>query len=261
VMSAVRTDSPAAPRQSGRIRAIAAGSAGNLIEWYDFYTYAFMALYFAPAFFPTGDRTAQLLDAAGIYAIGFLVRPLGAWWFGRYGDRQGRKGALIYSVLLMGVGSLLVCVLPTYRSIGESAPILLLIARLIQGFSTGGQYGPAAAYLSETPGDKRRGFFASFQYVTLIGGQLCALLVLIALQHYFSADVIPVLETQRANYDRLVATSNIDFLGPLVLIVGIIVIIFGLLMVFLAWRGDRPPEPAPRSEPAGARGMDAAPAT
>jgi MFS family permease len=165
-----------------RIRAIVAGSAGNLIEWYDFYTYAFTALYFAPQFFPHGDRTAQLLDAAGIYAVGFLIRPLGAWYFGLYGDRRGRKAGMVHSVLLMGLGSLLVCIAPTYRSIGSLAPALLLSARLIQGFSTGGQYGPAAAYLSETPTARRRGFFASFQYVTLIGGQLGALLVIVALQ-------------------------------------------------------------------------------
>jgi MHS family alpha-ketoglutarate permease-like MFS transporter len=173
-----------------RIGAIAAGSAGNLIEWYDFYTYAFTALYFAPSFFPSGNRTAQLLDVAGIYAVGFLIRPLGAWYFGRYGDRKGRKAAMVYSVLLMGTGSLLVAVMPTYRAIGGAAPVLLLLARLLQGFSTGGQYGPAAAYLSETPSEKRRGFFASFQYVTLIGGQLGALLVLMLLQHLLSGDTL-----------------------------------------------------------------------
>lgn len=186
-MSAEPLSNTAAVTHEERVRAIAAGSAGNLIEWYDFYTYAFTALYFAPEFFPGGNRTAQLLDAAGIYAVGFLIRPLGAWYFGRYSDRNGRKAAMIYSVLLMGAGSLLVCVLPTYRSIGAMAPALLLAARLIQGFSTGGQYGPAAAYLSETPTESSRGFFASFQYVTLIGGQLAALLVLLLLQHLFSA--------------------------------------------------------------------------
>jgi MFS family permease len=170
-----------------RIGAIVAGSAGNLIEWYDFYTYAFTALYFAPDFFPSGNRTAQLLDVAGIYAVGFLIRPLGAWYFGQYGDRKGRRAAMIYSVLLMGIGSFLVCIVPTYHSIGGVAPALLLVARLVQGFSTGGQYGPAAAYLSETPTEKRRGLFASFQYMTLIGGQLGALLVLLVLQHLFSA--------------------------------------------------------------------------
>jgi MHS family alpha-ketoglutarate permease-like MFS transporter len=169
-----------------RIRAILAGSAGSLIEWYDFYVYAFTALYFASSFFPSGDRTAQLLDVAGIYASGFLVRPLGAWFFGRYADRHGRKAGMVYCILLMGAGSLLVAILPGYASIGGFAPALLLLARLIQGFSTGGQYGPAATYLAETPTEEHRGFFASFQYVTLIAGQLGALLVLLLLQYFFS---------------------------------------------------------------------------
>ncbi len=185
-MSAGPAGNAAQSTHGERIGAIAAGSAGNLIEWYDFYTYAFTALYFAPNFFPNGNRTAQLLDVAGIYAVGFLIRPLGAWYFGRFGDRNGRKAAMIYSILLMGAGSLLVCIVPTYRSIGGFAPALLLVARLVQGFSTGGQYGPAAAYLSETPTERWRGFFASFQYVTLIGGQLGALLVLRVLQGLFS---------------------------------------------------------------------------
>ncbi|MFT4252804.1 MAG: MFS transporter, partial [Caulobacter sp.] len=124
-----------------RLRAIMAGSAGNLIEWYDFYVYAFMALYFAPLFFPQGDRTAQLLNVAGIYAVGFLIRPLGGWFFGRYADRRGRRAAMVASVLLMGAGSLLIAALPTYAAIGAAAPLLLLVARLAQGFSTGGQYG------------------------------------------------------------------------------------------------------------------------
>lgn len=173
-----------------RARAAVAGSAGNLIEWYDFYAYAYTALYFASSFFPEGDRTAQLLNVAAIYAAGFLIRPLGGWYFGRYADRHGRRAAMIASVLLMGAGSLLVAVLPTYATIGAAAPALLLVARLMQGFSTGGQYGAAATYLSEIAEPGRRGFFASFQFVTLIGGQLFALLVIFLLQEVFSDDAI-----------------------------------------------------------------------
>lgn len=184
----------AAPRQDltrgQRIRAIMAGSAGNLIEWYDFYVYAFMALYFAPLFFPQGDRTAQLLNVAGIYAVGFLIRPLGGWFFGRYADRRGRRAAMVASVLLMGAGSLIIAALPTYAQIGAAAPLLLLVARLAQGFSTGGQYGAAATYLSEVAVAEKRGFYASFQHVTLMGGQLSALLVLIVVQQTFAeADI------------------------------------------------------------------------
>jgi len=168
--------------QRERLRAAIAGSVGNLIEWYDFYAYAYTALYFASSFFPAGDRTSQLLNVAAIYAAGFLIRPVGGWYFGRYADRRGRRAAMIVSVVLMGTGSLLVGVLPTHATIGTAAPALLLFARLLQGFSTGGQYGAAATYLSEIGQKGRRGFIASFQFVTLIGGQLLALLVIAALQ-------------------------------------------------------------------------------
>ncbi len=173
-----------------RIKAITAGSLGNLIEWYDFYVYAFTALYFASSFFPQGDRTAQLINVAAIYAAGFFIRPIGGWYFGRYADRHGRKAAMILSILLMGAGSLLIAALPTYAAVGALAPALLLLARLMQGFSTGGQYGTAATYLSEVATTGRRGFYASFHFVTLLGGQLGALLVLLILQNVLSeADI------------------------------------------------------------------------
>ena len=165
-----------------RLRAIVAGSLGNLVEWYDFYAYAFTALYFSASFFPKGDQTAQLLATSGIFAAGFLFRPLGGWYFGRFADRHGRRRATVVSVLLMGGGSAAIAVLPIYAVIGSAAPVLLLLARMVQGFSTGGQYGTAATYLSEIAFAGRRGFWASFQYVTLIGGQLLALVVLLALQ-------------------------------------------------------------------------------
>lgn len=165
-----------------RIKAILVGSSGNLVEWYDFYVYAAFSLYFAHAFFPAGDRTAQLLATAGIFAVGFLMRPLGAWAFGRLADRSGRRVALTASVLLMCFGSALIALTPTYHTIGVAAPVILLVARLIQGLSLGGEYGTSATYLSEMATRDRRGFYSSFQYVTLIGGQLTAMLVLIVLQ-------------------------------------------------------------------------------
>lgn len=165
-----------------RLRAIFAGSAGNLIEWYDFYIYAFTALYFSSSFFPKSDALVQIMATSGIFAVGFLMRPIGGWYFGRYADRHGRQQAMVVSVLLMGAGSLLIAILPTYAQVGVLAPALLLIGRMIQGFSTGGQYGTAATYLSEIAGKTRRGFWSSFQYVTLIGGQLCATLVILLLQ-------------------------------------------------------------------------------
>ena len=179
---APRPAAPDALDRRTRARAAVAGSAGNLIEWYDFYAYAYTALYFASSFFPEGDRTAQLINVAAIYAAGFLIRPLGGWYFGRYADRHGRRAAMIASVVLMGAGSLLVAILPTYATIGAAAPALLLVARLMQGFSTGGQYGAAATYLSEIAEPGKRGFYASFQFVTLIGGQLFALLTVFLLQ-------------------------------------------------------------------------------
>src|SRR5271166_815699 len=165
-----------------RVRAIIGASSGNLVEWYDFYTYAFTAIYFASAFFPTGDATSQLLATAGIFAVGFFMRPLGGWLFGRIADRHGRKNSMVISVLMMCAGSLMIAVLPTYATIGALAPWLLLVARLAQGLSVGGEYGTAATYMSEVASRGHRGFYSSFQYVTLIGGQLLALLVLVLLQ-------------------------------------------------------------------------------
>ncbi len=165
-----------------RIFAIVAASSGNLVEWFDFYVYAFSALYFAPAFFPKADPTAQLLDTAGVFAAGFLMRPLGGWLFGRIADRHGRKLSMLLSVTLMCGGSLAIACLPTYARIGAAAPVLLLVARLLQGLSVGGEYGTTATYMSEVALHGRRGFFSSFQYVTLIGGQLLAVLLIVLLE-------------------------------------------------------------------------------
>jgi MHS family dicarboxylic acid transporter PcaT-like MFS transporter len=165
-----------------RIFAIIAASSGNLVEWFDFYIYAFCAIYFAPAFFPKSDPTAQLLNTAGVFAAGFLMRPIGGWIFGRLADRKGRKTSMVVSVMMMCGGSLLIACLPTYASIGALAPVLLLTARLLQGLSVGGEYGTTATYMSEVAMRGQRGFYSSFQYVTLIGGQLLAVLVVVVLQ-------------------------------------------------------------------------------
>jgi MFS transporter, MHS family, dicarboxylic acid transporter PcaT len=171
-----------------RILAIVAASSGNLVEWFDFYIYAFSAIYFAPAFFPKGDQTAQLLDTAAVFAAGFFMRPVGGWLFGRLGDRVGRRRAMVVSVSLMCIGSLGIACLPTRATIGALAPVLLLVARLLQGLSVGGEYGTTATYLSEVAAHGRRGFASSFQYVTLIGGQLLAVLVIGGLERVLSAD-------------------------------------------------------------------------
>jgi metabolite-proton symporter len=171
-----------------RIKAIVGASSGNLVEWYDFYAYAFTSIYFAAAFFPTGDTTSQLMATAGIFAVGFFMRPLGGWLFGWIADTHGRKNSMVISVLMMCAGSLLIAIMPTYATIGAAAPVLLLVARLVQGLSVGGEYGTAATYMSEVAGKGHRGFYSSFQYVTLIGGQLLALLVLVVLQALLSID-------------------------------------------------------------------------
>jgi len=165
-----------------RLKAIFGGSIGNLVEWYDWYAYSAFAIYFSSSFFPKSDPTVQLLNTAGIFALGFLMRPLGGYIFGRLADRVGRKQSMTLSVLLMSLGSLFIAVTPTYESIGLLAPILLLTARLMQGLSVGGEYGVSATYLSEMATKNRRGFYSSFQYVTLIGGQLLALAIQLILQ-------------------------------------------------------------------------------
>jgi MHS family alpha-ketoglutarate permease-like MFS transporter len=168
-----------------RVKAIFIGSVGNLVEWYDFYAYTAFALYFAPAFFPNSDPVVQQLNAAVLFAATFLMRPLGGWLFGYIADRHGRRLSLTLSVVCMCFGSLIIAVTPTYASIGIAAPAILAIARVIEGLSLGGEYGASATYLSEVADAKHRGFYSSFQYVTLIGGQLTAIIVLLLLQKVF----------------------------------------------------------------------------
>src|SRR5499427_7086135 len=168
-----------------RIKAIFIGSVGNLVEWYDFYAYTAFALYFAPVFFPHSDPVVQQLNAAVLFAATFLMRPLGGWLFGYLADHFGRRLSLTLSVVCMCFGSLMIAVTPTYASIGFAAPALLALARIIEGLSLGGEYGASATYLSEVADPRHRGFYSSFQYVTLIGGQLTAIIVLLLLQKVF----------------------------------------------------------------------------
>ncbi|MFI6171609.1 MFS transporter [Nocardia sp. NPDC051052] len=160
------------------------GSIGNLVEWYDWYVYAAFSIYFAKTFFPSGDPTAQLLSTAAVFAVGFLMRPLGGWLLGQYADKYGRRSALTLSVTVMAGGSLLIALTPGFQTIGIAAPVLLLLARLLQGLSVGGEYATSATYLSEVASPGKRGFYSSFQYVTLVAGQLIALGVQIILQQF-----------------------------------------------------------------------------
>ncbi|ATP50217.1 MFS family transporter [Pseudomonas kermanshahensis] len=177
-------DAPA--RQPNRVRAIMGACSGNLVEWYDFFIYAYTAIYFAASFFPKGDTTTQLLATAGVFAVGFFMRPLGGWIFGWLADTRGRKVSMIISVFMMCAGSLLIAVMPTYETVGIAAPIMLVVARLIQGLSVGAEYGTGATYISEIATPGRRCFYGSFQYFTIIAGQLLALFTVVILQQTLS---------------------------------------------------------------------------
>ena len=176
---------PSVPLAGSRIRSILIGSIGNLIEWYDVYAYSAFALYFAPSFFPSADPVAQQLSAAAVFAAAFIVRPLGSLMFCWAADRYGRRRPLMLSVLLMCTGSLLIAVSPTHAQIGAWAAVILVVARLLQGLSQGGEYGTSATYLSEMAEPHRRGFYSGVWFTTLLGGQLAAIILLLLLQRVF----------------------------------------------------------------------------
>jgi MHS family proline/betaine transporter-like MFS transporter len=146
--------------------AILGSSVGNFVEWYDYGLYGYYASVFATLFFPEGNRVAALLGAFAIFGVAFGVRPLGALFFGSYGDRHGRRNTLVAVVLLISLATALVGVLPTYASIGLAAPVLLLLMRLLQGFSAGGEFGGATSILAEFAPAHRRGFYGSWQGFT-----------------------------------------------------------------------------------------------
>lgn len=171
-----------------RIRSIIAASSGNLVEWFDFYIYAFTAVYFAHKFSGSDDPVIQQISAFGIFALGFFMRPIGSWFFGLLADKIGRKSSMVFSVILMAVGSFMIAFIPSKDVIGDWAILLLLLARLIQGLSVGGEYGIAATYLSELASDGKRGFYSSFQYVTLIGGQLLAVASISVMLLFFNEE-------------------------------------------------------------------------
>ncbi|WP_273783576.1 MFS transporter [Bartonella sp. AU15XJBT] len=172
-----------------RVFAIIASASGNLVEWYDFYVYSFASIYFASQFFPSdGDTITPLLKTAGVFFIGFLMRPIGAWFLGFVADRYGRKRSMLVSIFMMCGGSFFIAILPTYETLGITSAILLLLARMMQGLSAGGEYGTAATYMSEVALKKHRGLFASFQSATLITGQLLASFIIFILASYLSED-------------------------------------------------------------------------
>jgi len=161
-----------------RIKGIVGAASGNFVEWFDFYIYAVFAAYFTHALTaPDMEPTTKAIYVWGVFGASFFMRPIGSWLFGRIADRQGRKQSMVISICLMALSSFLFAALPTYDQVGMWAPFLLLMVRLLQGLSVGGEYGAVATYMSELGLKGQRGFFASFQYVTLSGGQLLASLL------------------------------------------------------------------------------------
>lgn len=175
-MTALTEDTPTPSDRAATRRAIwntIRGSSGNLVEWYDVYVYTVFATYFENQFFDKADQNSTIYVYA-IFAVTFITRPIGSWFFGRFADRRGRRAALLISVSLMAACSMVIALVPSRASIGVAAPIILIICRLVQGFATGGEYGTSATYMSEAATRERRGFFSSFQYVTLVGGHVLA---------------------------------------------------------------------------------------
>lgn len=169
-------------------RVIFASSLGTLFEWYDFYLYGILATFFSVLFFPKGNDTAAFLASLATFGAGFAVRPFGALVFGRIGDLVGRKYTFLVTIVIMGLSTALIGLLPTYESVGILSPILLVSLRLAQGLALGGEYGGAATYVAEHAPDNKRGFYTSFIQTTASGGLVLALFVVYFCRSSFSAD-------------------------------------------------------------------------
>src|SRR4249920_32299 len=172
-----------------RIRNIIAASAvGTMIEWYDFYIFGSLATVISPLFYPQGNNTIALIAYLSTFAVGFIVRPFGALFFGRIGDLVGRKYAFLVTLLIMGGATALIGFLPTYATIGIAAPIMLLVIRILQGLALGGEYGGAAVYVAEHVPDGRRGFYTSFIQITATLGLFVSLIAILLTQYSMSKD-------------------------------------------------------------------------
>ncbi|MER5971090.1 MFS transporter [Streptomyces sp. NPDC002055] len=183
-------DAPATGSRGSAVRQLAAASVGNAVEWYDWYAYSFLAVYFADQVFPpgSGNSLVPLLSTFAVFAVGFFMRPVGGLLMGAVADRHGRRAALTVTILLMGGGSLLVALTPAYASAGLLAPVVLVAARLLQGLSVGGEFAASTTFLVESAGPGRRGLFSSFQYVSTTVGQLVASGVAALLAHQLTDD-------------------------------------------------------------------------
>src|SRR6188474_1541320 len=162
---------------------IGASSVGTMIEWYDFYIFGSLATTIAPLFYPPGNDTFAYIAYLATFAVGFIVRPFGALFFGRIGDIVGRKYAFLVTLLIMGGATALIGFLPTYSQIGLAAPIILLLIRVLQGLALGGEYGGAAVYVAEHVPDHRRGFYTSFIQITATLGLFISLVVILTVQN------------------------------------------------------------------------------
>ncbi len=186
--AAAHTQAAAGQTPKGIWKVIGASSAGTMIEWYDFYIFGALATVISPLFYPPGNDTLALIAYLSTFAVGFVVRPFGALFFGRIGDRVGRKYAFLITLLIMGGATALIGFLPTYETIGIAAPIALLLIRVLQGLALGGEYGGAAVYVAEHVPDHRRGFYTSFIQITATLGLFVSLAVILAVQGSMSAE-------------------------------------------------------------------------
>src|SRR5690242_1448273 len=177
------------PASDSKIRQVIVASAvGTMIEWYDFYIFGSLATVIAPLFYPKGNDTLALIAYLSTFAVGFVVRPFGALFFGRIGDIVGRKYAFLITLLIMGGATALIGFLPTYASIGTAAPVILLLIRILQGLALGGEYGGATVYVAEHVPDEKRGFYTSFIQITASLGLFISLAVILTVQNAMSKE-------------------------------------------------------------------------
>jgi MFS family permease len=176
------------PGKSSITKVITASAVGTMIEWYDFYIFGSLATVISPLFYPRGNDTLALIAYLSTFAVGFVVRPFGALFFGRIGDLVGRKYAFLVTLLIMGGATALIGVLPTYATIGVAAPLILLVLRVLQGLALGGEYGGAAVYVAEHVPDDQRGFYTSFIQITATLGLFLSLAVILIIQNAMTAE-------------------------------------------------------------------------
>src|SRR5881394_165791 len=188
-MAEISADSGSNQVSTSRIwKVIGASSVGTMIEWYDFYIFGSLTTTISPLFYPPENQTFAYIAYLATFAVGFIVRPFGALFFGRIGDLVGRKYAFLVTLLIMGIATAAIGFLPTFHTIGYAAPIILLLIRVLQGLALGGEYGGAAVYVAEHVPDQRRGFYTSFIQITATLGLFVSLVVILLVQNTMSRE-------------------------------------------------------------------------